>query len=94
MDLQTPKDLGRCKSLCNQTTLCKTVKSNLFVSRAPQVEFMQGYGLTETSGVALQSPNDCLNSATIGFAASNTQVKVARQDDPSYTGCDIDEASS
>lgn len=52
---------------------------------------MQGYGLTETSALSLQSPNDCSNYATIGFTASNTQVKIAKLDDPNYIGCDANE---
>lgn len=55
------------------------------------MEFKQGYGMTESSAVAFQTPNDCPNLATIGFAASNTQAKVVRLDDPNYMGCDINE---
>lgn len=59
--------------------------------RAPQVEFMQGYGLTETSPLTFQSPNDCPSYATIGFPASSTQAKIVKLEDPNFIGCDVDE---
>lgn len=52
---------------------------------------MQGYGMTETSALSFQSPNDCPNYATIGFTASNTQAKIVKLDDPNYIGCDANE---
>lgn len=55
------------------------------------MEFMQGYGMTETSALSFQSPNDCPNYATIGFTASNTQAKVVKLDDPNFIGCDANE---
>ncbi len=55
------------------------------------MEFMQGYGMTETSSLSFQSPNDCPDYATIGFAASNTQAKIVKLDDTNYIGCDANE---
>ncbi|KAJ6636980.1 4-coumarate--CoA ligase 4, partial [Pseudolycoriella hygida] len=62
-----------------------------FKKKAPQVEFMQGYGMTETSALSFLSPNDCWDYATIGYAASNTQAKVVKLDDSDYVGCDKNE---
>lgn len=87
LELRTLTDLRRCKLSAVRTTLLYSI----FLFRAPHVEFMQGYGMTETSALCFQSPNDCPNYATIGFPASNTQAKIVKLDDPNYIGCDANE---
>lgn len=57
-------------------------------SRAVNAEYYQGYGLTETSPIATLSPRGIQNYATIGWAISNVQIKIAAVDDPQLKGVD------
>lgn len=62
-----------------------------YYDRAPHVELLQGYGLTETSPFATITPNGSQNYASIGCIASNTEAKIVRVDDPTYSGVNVDE---
>jgi len=62
-----------------------------FQKKAPHVEFMQGWGMTETSPLASIAPKGCTNYATVGFVVSSTEAKIVKVDDPNFIGCDIDE---
>lgn len=53
---------------------------------APQTEFFQGYGLTETSPIATLSPKGIQNYSTVGWTASNCQTKIVDVDDPTFKG--------
>ncbi|XP_055327156.1 uncharacterized protein LOC129580589 [Sitodiplosis mosellana] len=53
---------------------------------APNVTFLQGYGLTETSPVASLSPHGIHNYATIGFPVPNVEMKISALNDPSFKG--------
>lgn len=69
----------------------KTKLYNAVTSRSPQTEFMQGYGMTETSPLTLIAPKGCTNYATVGYVVSSTEGKIVKTDDPNFIGCDIDE---
>ncbi|XP_037036724.1 4-coumarate--CoA ligase 1-like [Bradysia coprophila] len=62
-----------------------------FHKKAPHTEFMQGYGMTESSPLTLIAPKGITNRATVGFVASSTEAKIIKVDDPNFVGCDIDE---
>lgn len=55
-----------------------------FWNRAPQVKFMQGYGLTETSPMSLVQAVGSTNYASIGGPVYATQSKIVAIDDPSF----------
>ncbi|KAJ6633242.1 4-coumarate--CoA ligase 1 [Pseudolycoriella hygida] len=62
-----------------------------FQQKAPHTEFMQGYGMTESSPLTLIAPKGCTNYASVGFVVSSGEAKIAKVDDPNFIGCDIDE---
>lgn len=53
------------------------------------MEFIQGYGLTETSPAVFIAPKGGSNHATIGYPISNTEAKVVALDDATLTGLDV-----
>lgn len=55
------------------------------ISKAPQIKFSQGYGLTETSPVALFGVMGSKNYASVGSPAVSTQAKIVALDDPTNT---------
>lgn len=63
----------------------------LCLLRSPQTEFMQGYGMTETSPLTIIAPKGGTNYATVGYVSSSTEAKIVKTDDPNFIGCDIDE---
>lgn len=63
-----------------------TPDAERFTARAPGVEFVQGYGLTETSPVVLMSSVGSKNYASVGEPMPNTQAKVVDLSDPTRTG--------
>lgn len=62
-----------------------------FHKKAPHTEFMQGYGMTESSPLTLIAPKGCENRATVGYVVSSTEAKIVKVDDPNLVGCDVDE---
>lgn len=65
-----------------------SIKRIDFDSRAVNAEYYQGYGLTETSPIATLSPKGIQKYASVGWAASNVQIKIAGVDDPQLKGVD------
>lgn len=63
-----------------------TPDAERFTARAPQVEFVQGYGLTETSPVVLMGTRGSKNYASVGEPTPNTQAKIVDLTDPTNTG--------
>lgn len=57
-----------------------------FTARAPQVEFVQGYGLTETSPVILMGLRGSNNYSSVGEPTPNSQAKIVDISDPTNTG--------
>lgn len=57
-----------------------------FLERAPQVKFLQGFGMTELSPVALVPPIDSSNYGTCGYPVPASQAKVVKVGDPTFTG--------
>ncbi|XP_052866177.1 uncharacterized protein LOC128272414 [Anopheles cruzii] len=56
-----------------------------FTARAPQAEFIQGYGLTETSPVALMGALGARNYASVGSPCPRTQAKIVALNDATNT---------
>lgn len=54
--------------------------------RATNAEFVQGYGLTETSPLCTITPNGFKNYGTIGWPVSNVEMKIVSLDDHTYKG--------
>lgn len=57
------------------------------------MEFVQGYGLTETSPMAFQTnyKTGSINYGTIGWPAPSTEAKLAKVGDTNFIGIDTDE---
>lgn len=54
--------------------------------RAPQICFLQGYGLSETSPAVLISPRESKKFGSVGVPTSNTQAKIININDPEMKG--------
>ncbi|XP_063698798.1 uncharacterized protein LOC134829578 [Culicoides brevitarsis] len=55
-------------------------------TKAPQVKFSQGYGLTETSPVAMMQSIGNMNFGSIGSPSPATQAKIINIEDPKMIG--------
>lgn len=55
------------------------------LAKAPQIMFAQGYGLTETSPVALIGAMGSKNYSSVGSPPPRTQAKIVALDDPTNT---------
>lgn len=60
-------------------------------SRAKHIEFIQGYGMTESSPVTFLGHKGSLNYASIGWPSASTDAKVVNINDPDYVGLNVDE---
>lgn len=58
----------------------------MLIYSAPNCEFFQGYGLTETAPIATMTPQGLTNYATVGWTISNVEMKIAGLDDPNLKG--------
>lgn len=54
--------------------------------RAPQCDFIQGYGLTETSPAVLMGFKKCKNYASAGIPVSGTEAKIVDINDATFKG--------
>lgn len=59
--------------------------------RGRHVEYLQGYGLTETSPAAFQSHRLHINHSSIGWPCASTKVKIVQLDDPLNRGLGANE---
>lgn len=59
---------------------------NCSISRAPQINFLQGYGLTETSPAVLMDYPGSVKYGSVGVPTSITQAKIVALDDPELKG--------
>lgn len=59
---------------------------------ATNAEFVQGYGLTETSPICTLTPNALENYRTIGWPVSNIEMKIVNLDDPTHKGQAVNES--
>lgn len=57
-----------------------------FIKRAPQVKFLQGYGMTELSPVTIIPPIGYTNYGSCGYPAPASQAKVVKVGDDTFTG--------
>lgn len=57
-----------------------------FNLKAPQAQFLQGYGLTESSPVVLMSMLGSKNYASVGYPPSDTEAKIVLVNDPEMHG--------
>lgn len=57
-----------------------------FNQKAPQAQFFQGYGLTESSPCVLMSMTGTKNYASVGFPTPDTEVKIVLVDDEECKG--------
>lgn len=57
-----------------------------FKIKAPNVKFSQGYGLTESAPLVLNSPWGSVNYASVGIPMPDTEVKIVGLDDPKSLG--------
>lgn len=55
------------------------------MAKAPQIQFAQGYGLTETSPVVMLGPMGSKNYASVGSPPVSTQAKIVALNDPTNT---------
>lgn len=62
------------------------IKKNYLFYRASQISFLQGYGLTETSPLALMNFKGTKHVASVGFPPSLTDAKVVDISDPTLKG--------
>uniref|UniRef100_A0A2M4BHT0 Luciferin 4-monooxygenase n=1 Tax=Anopheles marajoara TaxID=58244 RepID=A0A2M4BHT0_9DIPT len=62
-----------------------TPDAERFTARAPKVEFIQGYGLTETAPVVLMGALGGRNYASVGSPCPRTQAKIVDLNDPTNT---------
>uniref|UniRef100_A0A182JN78 Luciferin 4-monooxygenase n=1 Tax=Anopheles atroparvus TaxID=41427 RepID=A0A182JN78_ANOAO len=62
-----------------------TPDAERFTARAPHVEFIQGYGLTETAPVVLMGALGSRNYASVGSPCPRTQAKIVDLNDPTNT---------
>lgn len=59
--------------------------------RAPNVEFIQGYGMTESAPMSFIAQRGTTNFATIGWPTPLTEAKIVKLDDGQFIGVDIGE---
>ncbi|XP_055375419.1 uncharacterized protein LOC129608084 [Condylostylus longicornis] len=57
-----------------------------FLEKFPDVQLIQGYGLTETSPVVILTPIGNKNYSSAGFLVSNTEAKIIEFNDPLAKG--------
>lgn len=57
-----------------------------FMVKAPQVKFSQGYGMTETSPVAMMQSIGSLNFSSVGSPSPGTQAKIVKLEDSNFIG--------
>ncbi|XP_053670905.1 uncharacterized protein LOC128721203 [Anopheles nili] len=62
-----------------------TPDAERFTARVPNVEFIQGYGLTETAPVVLMAALGSRNYASVGSPCPRTQAKIVDLNDPTNT---------
>nr|XP_049462950.1 uncharacterized protein LOC120951659 [Anopheles coluzzii] len=62
-----------------------TPDAERFTARAPNAEFIQGYGLTETAPVVLMGALGSRNYASVGSPCPRTQAKIVDLNDPTNT---------
>ncbi|XP_042512920.1 4-coumarate--CoA ligase-like 9 isoform X2 [Macadamia integrifolia] len=77
-DLVAKYDLSSLRLLgCGGAPLGKEVAER-FVARFPNVEIVQGYGLTETTGTAARSmgPDEAKQYGSVGHLAENVEAKI------------------
>lgn len=56
------------------------------IAKYPQVQFVQGYGMTETSPVVMLGHTGLKKYSSVGFMAPNTEGKIASFDDENRRG--------
>ncbi|GAB0092995.1 4-coumarate--CoA ligase [Sergentomyia squamirostris] len=85
-DKVKPEHLSSIRVIMSGAAPIGAPDADRFTARAPGVEFIQGYGLTESSPVVLMSQLGQQNCATVGQPVPNTQAKVVDLSDPTMTG--------
>lgn len=59
--------------------------------KAPKIQFVQGFGLTETSPLVIISDIGSKNYGSIGKVVANTEAKIVKLDSPSNKGLNANE---
>lgn len=68
-----------------------TADAERFLVKAPNVSFVQGYGLTETSPLVLLGSFGSKNYASAGMLVPSTEGKIVALDDSTYKGLEANE---
>lgn len=68
-----------------------TTDAERLLQKAPQIDFLQGYGLTESSPVVLIGSRGTKNYASVGAPTPNTQAKIVALDDPKNIGLGVNQ---
>lgn len=82
---------GIFKKVSIRIDVLKSQDSFSIYYRKENVEILQVYGMTETSGVTMMSQKNGSNLLTIGRPSANTEAKIIKPDDPKCYGLNANE---
>ncbi|XP_037036735.1 probable 4-coumarate--CoA ligase 1 [Bradysia coprophila] len=82
----TPKHVESVRVVVSGAAPIGSSDVERLIKKAPQCDFIQGYGLTETSPATLMSVKGCKNFASVGGPVSGTEAKIVDINDPTYKG--------
>lgn len=80
-----PEHLVSVRNIFSGAAPMGALDAEKLVAKAPKIMFAQGYGLTETSPVALIGAMGSKNYASVGSPPPRTQAKIVALDDPTNT---------
>lgn len=91
MALWTLNVFIKSKKIENYHSICSDLLEDILLCRAPQITFLQGYGLTETSPLALLNFRGSKQVASIGCPPPLTDAKVVSISDLTMKGLPANE---
>lgn len=80
------KHMENIRTVMSGAAPMSSTDAERFTARAPKVEFLQGYGLTETSPVVMMGQRGSTNYSSIGEPTPNTQAKIVDISDSANIG--------
>lgn len=84
-DMVKPEHLRSIRSVFSGAAPMGASDAQKLIAKVPEIEFAQGYGLTETSPVVLIGPLGSDNYSSVGSPPPRTQAKIVALDDPNNT---------
>ncbi|XP_055842281.1 probable 4-coumarate--CoA ligase 1 [Episyrphus balteatus] len=72
----TPEHLAHLRMFMSGAAPIGQADVERMLKKFPNTKFMQGYGMTELSPVAMITPNNCVKYGSIGQLVSNTEAKI------------------